>query len=70
MPKRKSMICELRRDGKYPNGHITRFIHTDEIALVHKKTRQQEKDPEVIMCSQATARLFAKRINQFIDEGG
>ncbi len=67
IPKRKNMICGLRKLGKLPNGHIGRLPTTDEVYINYRGKRGNIK---VITCSQADARLIAKRINQFLDGGG
>ena len=66
MPKRKNFICGLRKSGVYPNGYVGR-TEDDQIYIVYQ---QLEQSQEVILCSQADARLIAKRINQFLDNGG
>ena len=67
MPKRKNIICALRKLGVYPNGEIYRNSD-DEIIITY--TYEKGWPTKYICCTQADARLIAKRINQFLDAGG
>ena len=65
--KRKNFLCGLRKLGKYPNGNIGR-LPSDYVYISYGKDRKSIS--QSIICTQADARLIAKRINQFIDGGG
>ena len=67
MPKRKNFICGLRKLDKWPNGSVGR-TPDDEIYIAYQFC--EESPWSQIICSQADARLIAKRITQFIDNGG
>ena len=67
MPKRKSFICSLRKLCKWPNGYIARR-DDDRISIVYEIGENRGK--QFIICTQADARLIAKRINQFLNNGG
>lgn len=67
MAERKNFICMLRKFDKYPNGTIQRFI--DDTIGIKYNTGLNDK-PQVIICDQKDARLFAKRITQFLNNGG
>jgi len=67
MPKRKNIMCALRKSGEYPNGEVCRNSD-DDIIITY--TGGAGWPTINICCTQADARLIAKRINQFIDEGG
>ena len=65
--KRKNLICNLRKVGQWPNGSIV-WDSNDNVEIAYKR---YEGGPwDIITCSQSDARLIAKRINQFIDNGG
>ena len=70
MKKRKKMVARLRRDGS-PNGYIKRVSNTeleeyDNLIMIVYERSEYIPD-QVIFCTQADARLIAKRINQFLD---
>ena len=66
-PKRKNFVCGLRNLDKWPNGYIGR-TDDDEIYIAYQFCENAPWNQ--IVCTQADARLIAKRINQFIDGGG
>jgi hypothetical protein len=66
-PKRKNIACMLRKFNTFPNGAVWR----DDDDLIHISYRASDGGfIQGIVCSQADARLIARRINQFIDAGG
>ena len=65
--KRKKFICGLRKLEKFPNGSIGR-TPDDEIYIAYQFCK--DTPWKQIICSQADARLIAKRINQLINNGG
>ncbi len=67
MPKRKNFICGLRRLDKWPNGSIGR-TPDDDIYIAYQ--RWEGSPWHQIVCSQADARLIAKRITQLVENGG
>ena len=67
MKKRKNIMCALRKSGDYPNGEVYRNSE-DDIVITY--TEGAGWPIKYICCSQADARLIARRINQFIDAGG
>ena len=67
MPKRKLFNKRLRWPGRFPNGHVSR--DTDEDIVINYY-RGPGYDRQLLILPQKCARLIAKRINQFIDEGG
>jgi hypothetical protein len=68
MPKRKNFICMLRKPNKYPNGYIAR--RDDDRITIFYNREESVCGGQFIVCTQADARLIAKRINRFLDNGG
>ena len=68
MAKRKNIFCALRKGSEKNNGYVFRDAKSDKIVIQY--TDKHNIKYMIANLDTYTARLMARRINQFIDAGG